>query len=536
MASNTIVEKSGHERTIRYLRNEIEAIKNRMTSGGGEGGAGGGYEPSLGNPAADGYLLKSTAAGVRSWLDSATYSLAGHNHDGDYDPAGEAASEVAAHELTYDHDNYDTAYGWGDHAGLYAPIAGAHAAVTLAASAAVLLNLSTQEISLDNQNANLIFAGPATGAAAAPTFRAMVAADMGTTLSPTFAGLTLTGLVASATETTRIDATAANAFVDATTSLAAYAGTDAGSTPYYILLTDAAGKTAKAYLGAAGAGETTSEKLTDGGLENWASATNLTSWTESIAGTSTVNKELVDLRPGTAGSASCRMDIDGSNSAAFIYQSVTLVSSGLYRLTFWYKYSSAGLRAYWQLKNSTNEVNLAPNGTWSASVQSINLPSATTWTQFTVYFNAHASYTSYVLTLCRSAATSSSIYFDDVSLVQITDPDSTGLHVMSAYNGTDRGWASTEAGFDPITIASYKIYSNLTADFYNADDVSVFTVDEGGNLDSDGVYKVDGTQVVGPRVIDARASNTPNSGDADTDALIDAMRDALLQHGLLAAS
>ena len=46
--------------------------------------------------------------------------------------------------------------------------------------------------SFDIQIANLLFVGPASGAAAAPTFRAMVAADLGTTLSPTFAGLTLT--------------------------------------------------------------------------------------------------------------------------------------------------------------------------------------------------------------------------------------------------------------------------------------------------------------------------------------------------------
>jgi len=69
-----------------------------------------------------------------------------------------------------------------------------HAAVTLAASAEVLLGLSTQALSLDTQAANLIFAGPVSGAVAAPTFRAMVAADLGTTLSPTFDQITFTTL------------------------------------------------------------------------------------------------------------------------------------------------------------------------------------------------------------------------------------------------------------------------------------------------------------------------------------------------------
>jgi hypothetical protein len=44
--------------------------------------------------------------------------------------------------------------------------------------AAVLLDLSTQEIGLDTQNANTVFAGPATGAANEPTFRALAAADI----------------------------------------------------------------------------------------------------------------------------------------------------------------------------------------------------------------------------------------------------------------------------------------------------------------------------------------------------------------------
>ena len=60
----------------------------------------------------------------------------------------------------------------------YAPIAGAHAAVTLAADADALLSLSTQEIGLDAQKANRVLAGPASGVDADPTFRALVSADL----------------------------------------------------------------------------------------------------------------------------------------------------------------------------------------------------------------------------------------------------------------------------------------------------------------------------------------------------------------------
>ena len=53
-----------------------------------------------------------------------------------------------------------------------------HAAVTLAADAGAILGLTGQELTLDSQNANIVLAGPATGAAADPTFRALVMADL----------------------------------------------------------------------------------------------------------------------------------------------------------------------------------------------------------------------------------------------------------------------------------------------------------------------------------------------------------------------
>lgn len=53
-----------------------------------------------------------------------------------------------------------------------------HDAITLDANVDTLLSLSTQELGLDVQSANLVFAGPDAGAAAIPTFRALVAADI----------------------------------------------------------------------------------------------------------------------------------------------------------------------------------------------------------------------------------------------------------------------------------------------------------------------------------------------------------------------
>jgi len=57
-------------------------------------------------------------------------------------------------------------------------LAGGHNAVTLAADADTLLGLSTQQLTLDTQTANYVFAGPTTGAATDPAFRALVDADI----------------------------------------------------------------------------------------------------------------------------------------------------------------------------------------------------------------------------------------------------------------------------------------------------------------------------------------------------------------------
>ena len=56
------------------------------------------------------------------------------------------------------------------------------------------------------------------------------------------------------------------------------------------------------------------------------------------------------------------------------------------------------------------------------------------------------------------------------------------------------------------------------------------------NVNAFGVFKVANVQVVGSRVIDARCDDALNSGDATTDGVIDALRDAMIAHGLIAAS
>lgn len=63
-------------------------------------------------------------------------------------------------------------------------------------------------------------------------------------------------------------------------------------------------------------------------------------------------------------------------------------------------------------------------------------------------------------------------------------------------------------------------------------------LDVAGNTNVTGVYKVDDVQVVGPRVIDDRADDAVNtsSWDSTTAGVLDALRDAMITHGLIAAA
>lgn len=88
------------------------------------------------------------------------------------------------------------------------PSGAAHDAVTLSAAAGSnLLSLSTQEIGLDTQTANYVFAGPTSGDPAAPAFRALGASDI-----PDLSGTYLTSLTAG----TYIDVSGSTINVDLT--------------------------------------------------------------------------------------------------------------------------------------------------------------------------------------------------------------------------------------------------------------------------------------------------------------------------------
>jgi hypothetical protein len=74
------------------------------------------------------------------------------------------------------------------------------------------------------------------------------------------------------------------------------------------------------------------ELFTDGGLENWSSATDLTSWTEDVVATSSVNQETTEIH---GGSNAAKILIDASSHKAVVYQTPSISVHDWLKSTFW---------------------------------------------------------------------------------------------------------------------------------------------------------------------------------------------------------
>jgi len=142
-----------------------------------------------------------------------------------------------------------------------------------------------------------------------------------------------------------------------------------------------------------------SNLFTDGGFENWNSATDLTSWTEENAGSSTTNRESSIVHGGTY---STRMDIDSSNNGGIIKQIITTAVNVWIQYTWWARTSASGKQLW--------------NG--DEYLYGVVRDPGTTWTQYVDVIRSSA--TNPNGKFLRYSAASSSLYVDDVSAKQLT--------------------------------------------------------------------------------------------------------------------
>ena len=115
--------------------------------------------------------------------------------------------------------------------------------------------------------------------------------------------------------------------------------------------------------------------------------------------------------------------------------------------------------------------------------------------------------------------------------VQVSSPDNTKVYSFS-ISDSGVGQFTLISGSAYLSFSNFSAIQFPTTIFYS----SVLDCSTHINVASGKVYKVNSTQVVGARVVDARCSGAVNSGDATTDDVIDALRDAMITHGLIAAA
>lgn len=144
-----------------------------------------------------------------------------------------------------------------------------------------------------------------------------------------------------------------------------------------------------------------SELLTDGALENWNSTTDLTSWTETIGGTTTITRDSSNQHGGTY---SVSFTVDGSNSVAKINQSITNSNGDWILVTFWAKCATASKSVAIDENFGTNQ---GPALTLTSSYQ-----------QFVTLIRATKANTD--LGLKRVALGGATAYIDDISAKVLT--------------------------------------------------------------------------------------------------------------------
>lgn len=118
-----------------------------------------------------------------------------------------------------------------------------------------------------------------------------------------------------------------------------------------------------------------------------------------------------------------------------------------------------------------------------------------------------------------------------------TTQDSPSIVLKARYwNGSDTGWdysiVHDMTAVTPASTVYHKINDVTVLSFTNTN--GTLTSSFGTQALTVGSLYSGVNQVVGARVTDARADDAINSGDATTDGVIDALRDAMITHGLIA--
>lgn len=180
------------------------------------------------------------------------------------------------------------------------------------------------------------------------------------------------------------------------------------------------------------------ELLLNPGFETWASATDAANWSESLNGTTTINRENAVQH---SGSYCARTDVDGSSSNAELVQSVTGLTVGdWFLISYWMRASVAGKTARFYIPN------LVGGG------PPVLNPVPTDWTQYFVVDRTTNVKLDYY---CRvNSAANASIYFDDLSAKRVT--------LASTFSGRTMADSNQDVSA-PVTVYAPRLRGGVVA-------------------------------------------------------------------------
>lgn len=180
------------------------------------------------------------------------------------------------------------------------------------------------------------------------------------------------------------------------------------------------------------------EVLENPGFDDGWTGSTPNGWTKTEAGSSVITEETTILRPGSTGSAT-RFTYDNGSSTARLEQSYTLIPGAWYHIRIYYIYEveAAQLHTSVRLKDSGSNIWLdESNGgfEWSDTTKNILLPVCSTWAYLDIDFQAHESYSNYVLWLSAGSQISAAyIIIDEVEFR--LDTSFYALPTTTSWNG-----------------------------------------------------------------------------------------------------
>jgi hypothetical protein len=244
-------------------------------------------------------------------------------------------------------------------------------------------------------------------------------------------------LVYSGAQICRID-NSTNAFLwTPNLSTAAYAGNDAGRTPFKVVVIDEASKTATAYFGGQGSGEILGPEIfKDNDFEDFFN------WLDVKGGNTPRNQTIIHSGVQSAGTWSYPRDASYHGQP-----DLSLVDFSVYKYTIWLRSTFPTGKLTMQVYGK--ETSQGQDFTSGTMISKSPLYANTgTWVQETFYFGADSYKYRGVGFFIEITGTPVQVNADSASLKRVLDgPAMYSLHCLTTLNGTIRGWTN-DAGFN----------------------------------------------------------------------------------------